>query len=573
MTSVNEHSLLINNNENNDNNHINQRNNKNINNRNISSININNNNSNNLNNNNNKNNNNNYNNYNNNNNNSNTGKIYLRKKKKWNFRKKILPLIVIVIITAIVVCLVVFSLPYDSSNTIYNQSPFVIKEDDNLLQLAIKSRQNLLNIHGNQTISKLDFAILLSNPIGYWQLATFNGKNNSEPQQTLFLPLLAAAVNWCMNQNNDPHCLQMAAGPMMNDMSSIHAGILMDIITNAPNQEFQTSNSTGFQSWLTKRESIESFLDSFDLLGNQTIINKFYPSNSGPTATWGEGLVQKLMGDNQMCPYDSALLMLNLVKSGILSEGQSYMTDLISRQTFSTFTSIGFGLPPGTTLHSVLGASSSTKDLNEIAHLVLPNGGEMIFSIFSNGYENFGHAPYQSSILGNFAGDLIRSLGIDIGCPNKIVMTSQDKNCTVTGAPWTLDTSIQAYNSSFLYISGGVTPTSTVTWTFTINVTGLYEVCVWFPSGDTHTSVSYKVEPGDGMIYFFPVDQVHYGARWIRLDSFFIVAGNQPIISLSNRGIDPSKTVVADSVKLTRWPSSKGIPGFSNDFVIAESPQ
>eukprot|EP01132_Coremiostelium_polycephalum_P007583 gene7583-9324_t len=420
---------------------------------------------------------------------------------------------------------------------------------------AMKSRDYLLYVH-NGTISQLNFAILVSNPIGSWSLATYNGDVLSNATQCVYLPFLVAGVNWCLNQNKDPHCLQMEAGPMMDDFSSIYAGILFDTITGAPNSQFTDQNDPNFLQWMKKRSYVETFLSSYNLLGNQSIMNKVYPSNSGPIPTWGEQIVVNVSGPNYMDPYDSAMLMLYATHGGVVAEGQSYMTDLIARQTFSQYTSLGFGLPPGTVLHSVLGTSST--DINEVAHMILPNGKEIIISAFSDGYQNFGYPPYQSSILGMFAENLLDNLNLTIGNPAKIVLTTQSIDSVEVVGPWKLGTGVQAFNSTYLYMKGGVTPMGTITWSIDIEFTGLYEVCVWFPAGTNHSTAIYVVAPGDqpDLVYEYTISQVHYGARWILLDSFYFVKGNKPTIAISTAGTPTNSYVVADAIKLTQWPSN-----------------
>jgi len=502
----------------------------------------------------------------------NTSGEYLKTKTKFSFKKRFFPLLVFGLITAVLVFLVIFSLPFGDLNTIYNLSPFYIENDQVLLEMAMKSREYLLSIHDNTTISKLDFTILLSDPSGSWSLASYNGEVLSNATTLVYLPFLTAAVNWCINSNKDPHCLQMAAGPMLDDFSSIHAGILLDIITNAPNQEFSGDvDDPRFTQWMNQRKDVEDFLSGFDLLGNQTIINKVYPSNSGPIPIWGEEYIYNLTGPNYLNSYELALLMLYVTNQGMLPAGHSYMTDLMARQTFSQYTSLGFGLPPGSVLHTVLGTSKT--DVNEVAHIILPNGKEMIMSVFSDGYQNFGDPPYQSSILGVFAENLLKYMDLTNGNPPQIIMsvTGCGESIQIQG-DWVSSQSPQAYNGTFLYIAGGGggPQPGNITWTIDIEQTGLYEVCAWFPGGSNHSSAVYIIQPNStDEPYKYRINQMHYGARWILINSFYLIKGAKPTITISASGVSPSNIVVADSIKLTMWPSNNNIPGFaSSNFII-----
>ncbi|EFA77098.1 golvesin [Heterostelium album PN500] len=372
-------------------------------------------------------------------------------------------------------------------------------------------------------------------------------------------------TSWCLGQNQDPHCMQVATQPMMTDYSSIHAGIVVDTVSHAPNALFKFANDTGFAEWLENRKYVEKFLDSYGLLGNQTIMNKIYPSNSGPTASYGELIAENIMGPNLMDPLHSALLMLYVVFGGVVPEGDAYMTDLLTEQTFSDATSFGFGLPPGSVLHSVLGTSST--DVNEIAHVILPNGRELIMSAFTDGYQNFGNPPYQSSILGIFAENLILGLNLTTGNPTRIIMDTAQATVSPTGG-WKTGQSIQAYNNTYLYMAGGnITPYSVV-WTIPINTTGLYEVCVWFPAALNQTNVAiYTVATQSNDNRQYVINQQHYGARWILLDSFYFVKGSNPMVHISNTNIPAGQIVVADTIKVTMWPTTDNIPGLAPSYV------
>eukprot|EP01133_Synstelium_polycarpum_P019073 gene19073-22838_t len=436
--------------------------------------------------------------------------------------KNVLPMATMTVITGIVLFLIIYCRNYSANNQPGNVSPFVVVNDEELLAAAMSVRQKLFQVHKG-TISKLNFAILMLNQVGSWSLASYNGHEMSNASQCVYLPYLTAGVNWCISLNKDPHCLQMASGPMISSLSSIHAGIVVDTISSAPNANFSTDAS--FDTWLSKRHYTMSFLNSFGLLGNQTILNKIYPSNSGPQAIWAEYYATQQDGNNYMDPYDSAMLMLYVTHGGIVPTGQSYITDLISRQTFSQYTSLGFGVPPGSILHTVMG--TTTTDINEISHIVLPNGREIIIAAFSDAYQNNGFPPYQSSMLGMFAEGIMQTMNLTVGNPTTIIMDTSD----IAFSTWNTGTNVQAYNNTYLWVNGsgnGGGNFNMVEWSLTINTTGLYEICVWFPAGSNHSNATtYVVDTGDqthDLKYPYIINQVHYGARWIKLDSFYLVA-------------------------------------------------
>ncbi|GAM19562.1 hypothetical protein SAMD00019534_027370, partial [Acytostelium subglobosum LB1] len=479
--------------------------------------------------------------------------------------KQLLPMISTLFMAIVVTTMVILTRNYSANNLPSITAPYVIVEDDQLLEVAFSSRNWLLSV--NPTITKLDFTVMVLNPVGSWSVASYNGDVLANASSCVYLPFLAAAVNWCLGGNQEPQCLQPATGPMMNDFSSIYAGIIVDRISGAPNTNIEETNSTAFTTWMHKRRYVENFLEENGLLGNQSIFNKIYPSNSGPVAAYTEALALEIVGPNMMNPLDSATLMLYMIQGGITPDGQSYMTDLLSRQTFSEYTSFGFGLPPGTVLHSIIGTSDT--DVNEIAHIILPNGRQLIMSAFTDGYENFGTPPYQSSILGMFASRLIHGMNLTKGDPTMIIMDSS-QTVVVPEGGWKTAQSKQAYNNTYLYIDGGGVVPFVVMWNFPINTTGLYEVCVWFPAATNQTTTAiYTVTTGDEsyLTYQFIIDQQHYGARWILLDSFYFVAGTTPVIHISSLGTPKGQVIVADAVKLTMWPTTDGIPGLAENYV------
>ncbi|EFA77099.1 golvesin [Heterostelium album PN500] len=119
----------------------------------------------------------------------------VKSKRKFSIKQQVLPLVAMICLASIVVSLVIISRNYSANNMPGNQTPFVVINDPELQQVAEASRAHLLNIHQG-VITKLDFAILVLNPVGSWSLAAFHGDTLSNASRCVYLPFLAAAVKY-----------------------------------------------------------------------------------------------------------------------------------------------------------------------------------------------------------------------------------------------------------------------------------------------------------------------------------------------------------------------------------------
>ena len=82
--------------------------------------------------------------------------------------------------------------------------------------------------------------------------------------------------------------------------------------------------------------------------------------------------------------------------------------------------------------------------------------------------------------------------------------------------------------------------------------TGRYEICVWSPQKSTATTVTYTVNHAVGATDV-DVDQTHCGGRWFKLGDFDMDAGQGSVV-LTNAARRRDRVVMADAVKITKWP-------------------
>jgi hypothetical protein len=189
---------------------------------------------------------------------------------------------------------------------------------------------------------------------------------------------------------------------MVVDSDNYETGIVVDIISNAPNIENITSiNDPRYPIWLEKRMFVHRIFEKFDLLKNQILISKTYPTNSGWPLSGAEKIQREQTGGNVMQSSCSAVMMLELLKGNILPEPKEesirYVNSVLFHKLDGSHTSFGTGLPPGTVLKNKIGIAYDT--IEDLAHITLPNKREFILTAFSNGFQSYLDTP----ALGTFA--------------------------------------------------------------------------------------------------------------------------------------------------------------------------
>lgn len=437
---------------------------------------------------------------------------------------------------------------------------FTIVNDAALDQGIANARAAFLA--GKPYASRLDATILVPQPDGTWRRGSYNPDAIAYPASCVKLAYLAAAMYWERTNGHPYDYLDWCVRPMIVDSDNVATGSVVDAITGAPNYQTSIQDST-FWAWYAKRQFTENYLTSRNLLENQITFNKTYPSNSGSGPTGAESLGLNTRGGNRMQPKCSASLMLEIVKGAIEPGATTYMRQLLTHDRWVLGSELGFGLPPGAVYENKRGDAYDT--LEDIAHIILPNGQEFILAAFSNGYagdEPNNPEPYDLSFLGGFCEAVIDELGLNAGCPPKIKIDNPDPAVAIAGS-WAVvtDQSVDydMYGASYLSTTTtSSTATASVTWNLNVPSAGKYEVCVWSPLKNSATTIQYTVNHAAGATPV-SVDQRYYGGRWYRLGDFDFSAGQGSVV-LTNHAGSTGKVVMADAVKITKWPTADSEP-------------
>ncbi|MGC8840782.1 MAG: serine hydrolase [Candidatus Sumerlaeaceae bacterium] len=432
---------------------------------------------------------------------------------------------------------------------------FTITEDASLSAAIADARAEFLaqRSQNQPAFNRLDVVLLVPNTDGTWRRGSYNPEAIAYPASTVKLAYLAAAMYWCRTNGKPYTYLDADVRPMITVSDNYATGRVVDTITGAPNILSIKKVDSKFLAWYAKRQYTENYLNNRGLLENQTILHKTYPTNSGSSPRGAEQVAIDYRGGNRMQPKCAASLMLEIIEGAIEPGANSYMRELLTHDRWQGDSVFGFGLPPGTVYENKLGVAYDT--LEDIAHIVLPNGRRFILAAYSNAYSGSEPSqpyPYDSYILGVFCETLIERLGWDIGCPPKIKVDDGGAGFSLVGT-WTTGTSqAEKYGTSYRYKAKG-DGSSKAIWNLSVPQSGRYEVCVWYPEGTNRaTDAPFTVRHASGTTTI-RVNQQKTGGRWVRLGDFDFVAG-QGSVELSDAIADSGQIVVGDAVKATKWP-------------------
>ena len=432
-------------------------------------------------------------------------------------------------------------------------SPIPIVDDPVLDQAVEDAVADFLAI--KPYVSRLDVVLLVPNGDGSWSRGSRHPDALAYPASVVKLAYLAAAMHWCAQNGHPYNFLDASVGPMIADSDNWATGVVVDTITGAPNYPTSTADAT-FWQWFAARSYTSDWLDGLGLLADQTVLHKTYPTNSGNNPNGAELLAQNLAGGNRMQPAATAELMLQLIEGVIEPGANAYMRALLESDKWGGNSVFGFGLPPGALYENKLGLAYDT--LEDVAHVRLPDGRRFLLAAYSDAFqgpEPSNPYPYDASVLGVFAEQLVDRLGWAVTNPPKLVVDDGDAGVTVSGA-WATQTDqvvdYDMHGASYLSIASITTGGATVAWDLDLPADGLYEVCAWSPQKTSATTVTYRVVHAGGSATV-AVDQRHRGGRWVRLGDWSFTAGAGRV-ELTNRAAQAGKTVMADAIKATRWP-------------------
>jgi sterol desaturase/sphingolipid hydroxylase (fatty acid hydroxylase superfamily) len=392
-------------------------------------------------------------------------------------------------------------------------APMPVIVDDAVVQEAVESaRAEFLS---GQDFDRLQVTMLAEDKRGRWRRGSVGGVDLAYPASCVKLGYLVGAVHWCAAQGKKPDCLDEAVRPMIVDSDNVATGVVVDAITGAPNGPVEGADEIG---WLTKRRYTELVLADAGLLGNQRLLNKTYPTNSGEEPTWLEALARQQLGRNAMSTDLAARLMLSIQSGAIEPQATTYMRGLLRRPTFSGESVLAGGLPPGSITESKAGWAYDT--LEDILYAELPNGRRLIIAAFSNAGKQDEPEPGSLLRLNHLAELLVAQLGLAQGLPAPRLLKP---------AP--------AGNGAYAV---ALAPSEA----------GLYEVAVWYESSPTASSaVTYLIEGDNAGSRTVTLDQRVWGSRWVPLGDVRLEqgAGVVKVTSEAPGSLDPGK------LRVTRW--------------------
>ncbi|MCX7626350.1 MAG: class A beta-lactamase-related serine hydrolase, partial [Candidatus Sumerlaeaceae bacterium] len=298
--------------------------------------------------------------------------------------------------------------------------------DDPQLDLAVaEARAEFMRL---KPFDRLDAALLVRESDDTWLRGSFNGEALAYPASCVKLAYLAAAMAWCRENKLPYNHLDHAVRPMIVNSDNFQTGVVVDTITSAPNiDDLTTVTDPRWNDWIERRHYTARFLELRGLLGNQVILHKTYPTNSGEWPRGAEKVAREVFGMNKMQPRLSASLMLEIAKGALEPEARPYMLELLEHDRWKSNSVLGFGLPPGTKYYNKPGLAYDT--LEDIAYAVLPNGKEFVVAVFSNAFcEPYSSdpSPYESSQLGDFMELLLEKTRLAEGCTTPTLRQASD---------------------------------------------------------------------------------------------------------------------------------------------------
>ncbi len=444
-------------------------------------------------------------------------------------------------------------------------SAFTIKEDPELSKVIEKVRAAYL---ADQEFDRFDVVVLLPEPDGSWRRGGVNAGELSYPASCVKLAFLAAAMKWSRENGHPYEHLEKRLRPMIVVSDNVAAGHVVDAITGAPNDETLTTLTDRFREWEAKRRYIERQLDARGLLGRQVVLHKTFPSNSGENPSGAEKFSRDMNGMNRMEPRLAASLMLEIVKGAWEPEAKDYMLSLLTRDRFDSQCYAGCAMPPGTVVASKAGVAYDT--LEDIAWIQLPNGKEFVTAFFSNGWDRNRPAPHDATHAGTFYEALLPELGLEEGLPPILRLEESAQGATATGAWREGETVKGMHGGAYKAINASAGGGASFTWKIEVPEPGMYEVSVWAPRvPNAAADAPLRIRHANGE-ETLKINQAQAPGRWVKVGDYPFRPGEGEI-TLTNQSADSSKVIVADAIKLAKWPEALKPAVFATPAPQAES--
>lgn len=296
-------------------------------------------------------------------------------------------------------------------------------------------------------------------------------------------------------------------------------------------------------------------------------MSKTYPTNSGQMPSGAEAMLRAAGGINAMKPKCAAALMAEVSGGYLHPDAQNYMLHMLRHARYS-YSSIGMGTPPGTIMHNKIGNAYDT--LEEIAHLILPGGTEIVLAIYTNGYEpsepdtnnlswltqliigNLPHSLYPTKYhVGIVSSPQVQTFGMDWKTENKrpdrfganyLVHSGSSPAYAIFPIGQKIDTHRHSRSLDMIVLPG-LTDAKT-------GFSGqLFEVSVFSPEQPNFSKVSYTVYHANGQDTIV-LDQRVNGGRMVKLGDFNLTP--QSIVNVTSVSNGP---FFVDTVQAFPWPT------------------
>jgi hypothetical protein len=469
------------------------------------------------------------------------------------------------------------------------QTPLPEIVDDASIAGAVETART--RFIARQPFDRFDVTVLVEAADGRWRRGAHGGDVLSYPASTVKLAYLAAAIHWCTGHGRGPDCLDADVRPMIEQSDNVATGRVIDAITGAANVDWPAATNVplpagvarpmtsalagvatpaGFDVWLDARRYTERVLAAHGLLGEQRVMHKTWPTNSGEEPGGAERLALAAAGRNALTPDGAARLMLALQSGALVPEGREYARSLLRRARWSAQAAYGSGLPPGTGYYAKIGTAYDT--LEEIAWLELPDGRRLVVAAFSNGWIQAEPPPLDVATLGSFVEELIGALDEANGTASRAAGRTTAARASAGGAvrrpsaspatrlPWS--TVAQARPAGTWQRleargarSGGMawvtaTPGASYEWRVPVPRAGRYEVAVWYPAAADQTPAA-RYDLGGREVPVW-LDQRHWGARWLPLGE---VEAKDGAVTVRVSSDAEDGRVVAGAIRVTALPA------------------
>eukprot|EP00741_Cyanophora_paradoxa_P010580 tig00020537_g10226.t1 len=401
-----------------------------------------------------------------------------------------------------------------------------------------------------------------------WIRGHKGGNNLWYPASVVKLAYAAAAMQYLKSKGRPFDALDSCCRPMIKISCNFQTGVVVDAITESRNVGSGSTSDPAYKPWLEKRKFTERFLANHNLLGNQIIVHKTYPTNSGETPKAGEFVLLRQFGKNQMCTNLTAQLLLSCVKDVLVPGSAPYLQQILSHDRWQPGSALGFGLVAGSVLYNKVGIAYGL--LHDVAYCRLPSGKEFVLCAFSDGYEAGQPVPYDSAQLGTLLDMIVERLRLDEGNGAAVVRvdTATGGSRVQRSGAWEVASAARDKRGASYLCKRGGGPGGDASVTFNLAVprAGRYEVCVMYPAAfageagarGKATAVPHVVHHAGGTTRVV-VSQASRGGRWVKLGDFSFERGGGRVV-VSDAGVDGGSLVVANAVRASLWPPGGPAP-------------